>query len=93
MERARTLEAIQAVAPHASWMENVPWTHLPGVTRPADVKQPVDIARMRPMNPERTRDYLGDGNFGGCYERSDNEMLSIWSVAVEETRSVIAGAG
>ena len=90
----RTWEAVQAVDPvasHASWMENFPWTRLPGITQPAGAKQPVDVARMRPMNPERTRDYLGDGNFGGRYERSDNEMLSIWSVAIEETRSVIAG--
>ena len=88
----QTWEAVQAVDPvasHASWMENFSWTRLPGVTHPSSVKQPVDIGRMRSMNPTRTREYLDDGNFGGRYERSDNEMLAIWSVAVMETRSVI----
>ena len=33
---------------------------------------------------------LGDGNFGGLYQRSDDEMASIWKVAVEETRTLIA---
>ena len=34
----------------------------------------------------RSRAYLGDGNFGGYYERPDEDMLAIWEVAVEETR-------
>ncbi len=88
----RTWQAVQAVDPvasHASWMENFPWTRLPGVEQPATAKPPIDVARMRPMNPVQTRDYLGDGNFGGRYERSDDEMLSIWSIAVEETRALI----
>ena len=38
----------------------------------------------------KVRDYLGDGSFGGLYERSDAEMDSIWAVAVEETRALIA---
>ncbi len=90
----RTWEAVQAVDPvasHASWMENFPWTRLAGATPPANAKPPVDVGRMRAMTPERTRDYLGDGNFGGLYQRSDDEMLAIWSVAIEETRSMIKG--
>ncbi len=92
----RTWAAVQAVDPvasHASWMENFPWTRLPGVAQPGHAKPPIDIARMRPMNPARTRDYLGDGNFGGLYQRSDNEMLAIWSVAVDETRALIEQLG
>jgi creatinine amidohydrolase len=34
---------------------------------------------------------LGDGNFGGLYRRSDEEMLALWKVAVEETRGIIEG--
>ncbi len=92
----RTWEAVQSVDPvasHASWMENFPWTRLPGVALPQGSKPPIDMARMRPMNPTRTRDYLGDGNFGGRYQRPDNEMLTIWSVAVEETRALIEAMG
>ena len=34
---------------------------------------------------------LGDGNFGGRYQRSDEDMLAVWQVAVEETRALIEG--
>ena len=88
----RTWQAVQTIDPvasHASWMENFPWTRLPDTVQPAEAKPMIDIARMRPMSPARTRDYLGDGNFGGLYQRSDDDMLSIWSVAVEETRALI----
>jgi creatinine amidohydrolase len=37
------------------------------------------------------KNYLGDGNFGGYYERSDEEMQSIWDVAVKETRTLLEG--
>jgi creatinine amidohydrolase len=32
---------------------------------------------------------LGDGNFGGFYQRSDEEMMALWHVAVQETRAII----
>jgi creatinine amidohydrolase len=37
------------------------------------------------------RKHIGDGNFGGHYERSDDEMMRVWSVAVDETRALIDG--
>jgi len=37
------------------------------------------------MNAQETRQYLGDGNFGGLYQRSDDDMLAVWQVAVDET--------
>ena len=37
------------------------------------------------------RAYLGDGNYGGVYQRSDEEMLALWQVAVEETRALLDG--
>ena len=43
------------------------------------------------MNPKEVRAHIGDGNFGGYYERSDDEMLRVWNVAVEETRALIDG--
>ena len=32
---------------------------------------------------------VGDGNYGGLYQRSDEEMLALWRVAVEETRMLM----
>ena len=85
------VQAIDPVASHASWMENFPWTRLAGAPLPADPKPLVDFARLRQAGPAAVRAQLGDGNFGGRYQRGDEEMLAIWAEAVEETRALIAG--
>jgi len=85
------VKAIDPVASHASWMENFPWTRVPGFPQPTQQKPMVDLERMRLMNPKEVRAHIGDGNFGGYYERSDEEMLRVWNVAVEETRTMIDG--
>ena len=79
-------------ASHASWSENFPWTRLAGVAMPAEQKPMIDFALMRILPPDELRAYLGDGNFGGFYQRPDDEMLAIWQVAVEETRELLTGA-
>ncbi len=90
----RTLRAVQdtdPVASHASWMENFPWTRLPNVRGPGEAKPMADLDRLRLLSPEEVRGSLGDGNYGGLYQRDDDEMLAIWQVAVEETRALIEG--
>ncbi len=49
----------------------------------------VDFEKLRLGGAKDYRAQLGDGNFGGYYERSDEEMQALWAVAVEETRGVI----
>jgi creatinine amidohydrolase len=88
----RTKAAVHRIDPdasHASWMESFPWTRVAGVLPPADPKHPIDLSGVAELSPERYRERLGDGSFGGAYERSDADMLSIWDVAIEETREVI----
>lgn len=85
------IQATDPVASHASWMENFPWTRLAGVVLPDEQKQPIDRARMSLMTPDEVRDYLGDGNFAGVYQRPDEEMQAIWDVAVAETRRALEG--
>ncbi|HET7585187.1 MAG TPA: creatininase family protein [Gemmatimonadaceae bacterium] len=80
------------VASHASWMENFPWTRLPGVEVPAEQRAMVELSRVRALDPDSLRRYLGDGNYGGVYQRSDAEMLAIWAVAVDETRALLTGS-
>jgi creatinine amidohydrolase len=46
---------------------------------------------MAHMTPAELREYLGDGNFAGRYQRADDEMASIWEVAVTETRRLLEG--
>ena len=72
------VQEIDPVASHASWMENFPWTRLPASSSRRQQKPMIDLARMRLMTPEAVRDYLGDGNFGGYYERPDEDMQAIW---------------
>lgn len=80
---------IDPVASHASWMENFPWTRLPGRPPEEDVKPVVDVDRMRTLPPFEVRLLLEDGSFGGRYQRDDLEMLEIWDVAVQETRALL----
>ena len=88
---AAVVAAIDAVASHASWMENFPWTRLPDVKLP-DVQKPlIDLARMRMMDAAGVRAYVGDGNYGGVYQKSDEEMMEMWRVGVEETREALEG--
>jgi len=51
----------------------------------------VDFARLDVLGPKSQRAYLGDGNFGGYYQRSDADMLALWQVAVAETRALLEG--
>lgn len=85
------VQRVDPVASHASWMENFPWTRLPGTRLPSDQKNPFPPDVLRTLNPENVREALGDGNYGGEYEKSDETMLRLWSVAVEETRELLEG--
>ncbi len=88
---AAAVAAIDAVASHASWMENFAWTRLAGVKLPQTRKQMIDLARMRMMDAAGVRAYLGDGNFGGVYEKPDDQMMQVWRAGVEETREALEG--
>lgn len=88
----RTLQKVREIDPqasHASWMENFPWTRLPEVALPSEQKPMIDPAHMRLLAPQELREYLKEGNFGGYYERSDEDMYAIWEVAVGETRELL----
>jgi len=86
---AAAVASIDSVASHASWMENFPWTRIAGVKLPDGQKPMIDIARMRTMDAAGVRAYLGDGNFGGAYQKPDDQMMRVWSAGVEETREAL----
>lgn len=85
------VQEIDPIASHGSWMENFPWTRLPGVEAPAQQKPMADLTHLRLLPPAALRAYLIDGNYGGLYQRSDDDMLALWQVAVEETRALLTG--
>jgi creatinine amidohydrolase len=86
------VQDIDSVASHGSWMENFPWTRLPGIHAPSDPRAMVDLARVRALDPVALRAYLADGNYGGRYQRPDDEMQALWDVAVDETRALLTGS-
>jgi creatinine amidohydrolase len=69
---------------HASWSENFPWTRLPGVAIPTERKPPV--VWPEEGNAETWRQALGDGNFGGLYQRSPEDEARLWDAAVQLIR-------
>lgn len=83
------VQAIDPVASHASWMENFPWTRLANIDMPREQKPMSDLERLRKLDPKSVREYLQDGNYGGRYQRDDEEMMKIWRVGVEETRALL----
>jgi creatinine amidohydrolase len=90
----RTRLAVEAEGTHgshANWMESFPWTRVPGADPPTRAKPPVTLDDAIRLDPSAVRERLGDGSFGGAYAISDEAMERIWSVAVAETRSRLAG--
>lgn len=83
------VQSIDPIASHASWMENFPWTRLPNIDMPTTQKPMSDLDKLKTMGSQGVKTYLGDGNFGGFYQRADEEMQAIWDVAIAETRSLI----
>jgi creatinine amidohydrolase len=69
---------------HASWSESFPWTRLPGVVIPEQRKPPVEWPEDG--NPEAWREALGDGSFGGLYQRSLEDERRLWEAAVRAIR-------
>ena len=74
---------------HASWSENFPWTRLSGVGMPSERKPP--LVRPRGEGPKAWREALGDGSFGGPYQRPDADVLRVWDAAVEQLRDALRG--
>jgi creatinine amidohydrolase len=80
------VQSIGADASHANWLESFPWTRLPGVDAPTKAKRTVE---RHAADPAETRRALGDGSFGGAYQRSDEEMQRVWDAGVAEVRELL----
>jgi creatinine amidohydrolase len=74
---------------HANWGENFPWTRLVGVDAPSEPKPMMDESAYLVAGPDQLRQVIGDGSFGGRYQRDDEEMLRIWQAGVEEVRELL----
>ena len=87
----RVAEVVREIEPaaHASWMESFPWTRLADVELPGEAKPPLDLGDLRARAPAGVREVLGDGSFGGTYQRSHEDELSVWEAGVTEVRSLL----
>ncbi len=88
-----TWAKVQRIGPasHASWMENFPWTRLSHAPSPAREKPMADLDLLRASGPAATRAMLGDGSFGGAWQREDAVMMDLWQTGVAETRAALDG--
>jgi len=82
------VQEIDSEAGHASWMENFPWTRL-DLELPGEAKPLVDMAQLEAVGPAEVRRALGDGSFGGLYQRPDEDVLRIWRAGIEEVRELL----
>ena len=90
----RTWAKAQEIDPtgsHANWMENFPWTRLSQTPAPEGTKPGFDMALMRASPPRQGRTLMGDGAFGGPWQRPDDEVLALWDIGVAETREALEG--
>ena len=88
----RTAEVALRFGPsisHGSWVENFPWTRIPGVVPPEGSKPVISNEVIVQSTPREIRELTVDGSFGGPHQRPDEEMLEIWRTGVEEVRDVI----
>jgi creatinine amidohydrolase len=72
-------------------MENFPWTRLAHAPAPAGTKPAPDMGLVRAAPPAAIRAILGDGSFGGPWQRPDADMLALWEAGVAETRAALEG--
>ncbi|MEM7417236.1 MAG: creatininase family protein [Gemmatimonadota bacterium] len=87
------IDEVDPDASHASWMETFPWTRVAGVELPDRHKPPVDLSGRDDISLSGFRARIGDGSFGGWYERPPEVMERVWSIAVAETRARLTDGG
>jgi len=74
---------------NGGWVENFPWTRLPGVDVPADPRPVIPPDLVGLLDAERVRAAAPDGMLGGAYSRLDEDMQVVWAAGVAEVRSLL----
>lgn len=85
----QVVQRFESECSHGSWMENFPWTRIPGVSMPDEVKPLVALRSLRQATPDEVRRLTVDGTYGGSYQRSDEDALAVWEAGVAEVRELI----
>ena len=85
------VQSIDPTGSHANWMENFPWTRLTHAKSPIGEKPVPDIQQFKVLQPRAARSLIGDGSFGGAWQKSDELMLELWETGVKEAREAMIG--
>ncbi len=59
---------------------------------PQEEKPGIDVTKLGQLSARDVRKYVGDGNYGGQYQQSDEQMLDIWNAGIEETCQLLDSA-
>lgn len=65
---------------HANWLEAFPFVRSTAI--PKQQKEPLETSRI--LNPQMSREYYGDGVFGGPYQVEDAILNEVFSAALKE---------
>lgn len=84
-------QTIDPTGSHANWLENFPWTRLAHAAAPEGEKRAADLTALKAAAPAMARRMLGDGSFGGPYQKDDETMRALWRTGVEEVREALDG--
>jgi creatinine amidohydrolase len=74
---------------HGGWVENFPWTRLPGVGLPTERAPVVSRELIGLLGPAELREAAPDGVMGGAYARPDEDMQVVWDAGVAEVRALL----
>ncbi|WP_202300800.1 creatininase family protein [Dryocola clanedunensis] len=88
-ETMKQVKHFSSNASHASWMENFSWTRLANVVMPDHEKPALKLAALAQLPASQVKEYIGDGNYGGQYQRDDADMMQIWEQARQETLALL----
>ncbi len=85
---AKVKESIRSPRTPRGW-RTCPGPGWPTWPCPTERKPMIDIAKYQRVDPGARKALIGDGNFGGLYQRPDADLMAMWEVAVAETRALI----
>ncbi|MEM7693493.1 MAG: creatininase family protein [Pseudomonadota bacterium] len=88
---AAHVAAIDPAGSHANFMENFPFTRLAHAPAPTHEKSAPDLTALKAADPATAKAMLGDGAFGGAYQKDDATMMALWQTGVDETRAALEG--
>ena len=74
---------------HGSWLENFPWTRVSGAEIPSGSAPVLPRQQLNTLAPHEIRQFAPDGNLGGAYQRSDEDMQAVWDAGVAEVRDLL----